>query len=754
MKSLPSHSRDLRSGSSNDGAGRRRGLPTSELRSSEEGAILILALAYLVLISIVVAALTTWVSNDLNNSSKFSSANSITAAASGMTDLAIQYVRYNPLISNDQAVAPATSQLVACWGGTSLKLIPVIDGEQVAVWCTTSWTPLVATTRTVTFYACPISITANNCAAPDNALLTAIVVYDDYPPAPARSAPIQDLCTVFCGEGMTIQSWQWGASSSGNVTGVAASMTFSNEPSDTNALSSTQAAVTVEDSSGNAVAGDTVSIIQQSGPSCGTPPAQGPCITSSSSTLTAITNTSGVAEFNNIVPQAQGNYTITAADGSATATSTNFVVGLQRSVITTSAAPVKATQGGTYTATATASSGTAVSIAAPTSDNGVCTLSGDIVTFTGPGTCTLNFNDPETGSTTYAAALQVTLSFPVGGKTVTQVGISLATTPPTESTTTNDQVTVVLENSVGATQAASATTTVVLSDIGNGQFSTNQGVAGSSTLTLTFNQGQSTATTSSYFGSPTTGPDTISAVNGSTNWGSVSFTVQGGTPAQVAITPSTTTPTVNSSTNTTLTLQLEDSGGNLATSSTPITLTLSAPTGFFSTSTPPSAGTATLNVTFPSGVGTETVYFGDQKSGSDTITAKNVATVWSTTTLNLTAGPASQIVITLNPMPPAKATGTTPTTNATVTAQLEDQYGNPVLTSNVSLTFTDSGTGLFSAGNVGTRLSQSSASLAVMTTNGLATASFGDTTAQSDVISVTGTVNGTAITGMTSAFTV
>jgi hypothetical protein len=158
MKSLPSHSRDLRSGSTNDGAGRGRGHPTSELHSGEEGAILILALAYLVLISIVVAALTTWVSNDLNNSSKFSSANSITAAASGMTDLAIQYVRYNPLITNSQMVAPATSPLVACWGGTSITAIPVIDGEQVAVWCTTVWTPLVATTRTVTFYACPISV--------------------------------------------------------------------------------------------------------------------------------------------------------------------------------------------------------------------------------------------------------------------------------------------------------------------------------------------------------------------------------------------------------------------------------------------------------------------------------------------------------------------------------------------------------------------------------------------------------------------
>jgi hypothetical protein len=724
----------------------RRDRPTSNRQSGEEGAILILALAYLLAISLVVAVLTTWVSNDLDNSSKFSTANSLTAAASGMTDLAIQYVRYNPLITNNQPIAPATSPLVACWGGTSITAIPVIDGQQVAVWCTTQWTPLVATTRTVTFYACPISVTAGGCAAPGNSLLTAIVVYDDYPPAPARSAPIQDLCTVYCGEGMTIQSWQWGASSSGNVTGVAASMTFSNEPSDTNALSSTQAAVTVVDSSNSPVVGDTVTIVQQSGPSCGSP--LGPCISSPSSVMTAITNTLGVAQFNNIVPQVQGNYTITAVDGSATATSTNFVVGLQRSVITPPSPPPKATQGGTpFTVTATATSGDVVSIAAPSSDNGICTLSANIVSFVGPGTCTLNLNDPATGSTTYAPALQVTLSFPVGGKTVTQVGITLGTTTPAESATTNDQVTVVLENSVGATQAASAPTTVVLSDIGNGFFSSTLGGTSASTLTLTFNTGQSTATTSAYFGDQTVGTDTISAVNGTTIWGTASLAVGVGSASQVAITPSTTTPGVNSLTNTTLTLQLEDSGGNFTTSGTPLTLTLSAPTGFFSSSTG-TAGTSTLSVTFPSGVGSESVYFGDTKSGSDVITAKNGTTsVWATSTLTLTAGPATQVLITLNPTPPPKA-GTT--TNTAVTAQLEDQYGNAVQTNGVSLTFTNSGAGLFSAGAVGTRLSQSSASVTVMTMSGVATTSFGDTTVQSDTITVTGT----GISTSTSPFTV
>ncbi len=66
----------------------------------------------------------------------------MTVAASGMTDLAIQYVRYNPLISNSTTVELPTP-FVPCWGGTSVTAIQAIDGDQVAVWCSTVWNPLV-----------------------------------------------------------------------------------------------------------------------------------------------------------------------------------------------------------------------------------------------------------------------------------------------------------------------------------------------------------------------------------------------------------------------------------------------------------------------------------------------------------------------------------------------------------------------------------------------------------------------------------
>ncbi|HEV3188307.1 MAG TPA: hypothetical protein VGZ04_09730, partial [Acidimicrobiales bacterium] len=49
--------------------------------SGEDGAILILAFVYLVAVSLVITMLSTWVTNDLNNSTRFTAANSTTLAA-------------------------------------------------------------------------------------------------------------------------------------------------------------------------------------------------------------------------------------------------------------------------------------------------------------------------------------------------------------------------------------------------------------------------------------------------------------------------------------------------------------------------------------------------------------------------------------------------------------------------------------------------------------------------------------------------
>jgi hypothetical protein len=210
------------------------------------------------------------------------------------------------------------------------------------------------------------------------------------------------------------------------------------------------------------------------------------------------------------------------------------------------------------------------------------------------------------------------------------------------------------------------------------------------------------------------------------------------------MTSSTTTPTVNSLTNTTPSLQLEDSGGNFTTSNATTTLMFSAPSGFFATSAG-STGTSTPSVTFPSGVGTATVYIGNQTSGSDVITTNNGTNVWATSTLTFVASTASQIQITL--APPTNLQ-TSPTTNIAVTLQLQDQYGNAVHTSGVALTLINSGSGYFTTQD-GVVKVMSSTSLG-LTTNalGVATGYFGDANTESGTI----TASGTGLSSSTSPF--
>jgi len=402
--------------------------------------VLILALIYIVVVSLVVAALSTLAMNDLNNTSKFSTTSALEAAATNMTEVAIQYVRYSPQLTSSQTPGVA-SPLIACWGDDSISQLPSFDTHQIAVWCSTVWNPLSAHTRQVSFYACPSSLTAAQCDSSGNTLLQASVTFDDYPAPPKVSAPIQTLCSVLCGQGMTLTSWIWGSSTSGSVSGIATSLTFSVEPSDVNVGNTTSAAVTVLDANANPVAGDTVTILVQSGP------AQ----LDASSTLTAVTNTSGVAAFSNLVPDAGGNYVLEAADGHVTQSSTNFVVTKNTNNFTSvSSAPASATVGSaTYTPSAVTSSGDAVTITLDATSTG-CTMSAGVISFTAAGTCVVDFNDP--GNAVYAPVTQVQQSIPV----VTSVSGSYSGSSSTNLPSGGAYYAINALNSVGSTTSHTA----------------------------------------------------------------------------------------------------------------------------------------------------------------------------------------------------------------------------------------------------------------------------------------------------------
>ena len=93
----------------------------------------------------------------------------------------------------------------------------------------------------------------------------------------------------------------------------------------------------------------------------------------------------------------------------------SFSIGQASQAITfSSSAPSGATVGGTtYTPTASSSSELTVQFSIEgTSSSGACTISADVVSFTGVGTCVVDAN--QTGDANYVAAPQVQQSFTIG----------------------------------------------------------------------------------------------------------------------------------------------------------------------------------------------------------------------------------------------------------------------------------------------------------------------------------------------------
>jgi hypothetical protein len=198
------------------GERRNTGAPRDGARN-ENGAVLVLALVFLIAVGGIITALATWGMNDLNNTGEFTAARTLQYGVSSATEVAIQNIRYTPLWSTQTAQNATPSQPTSCWGSGQMSDLTT-NGEDVAVWCSTVWTPLSANTRTVTLSACPVTASeeaaetdpqiAASCAS--NPTLQANVTFGDYPPNQI-SPPTTGECAVYCGTTMTVNSWLWGA---------------------------------------------------------------------------------------------------------------------------------------------------------------------------------------------------------------------------------------------------------------------------------------------------------------------------------------------------------------------------------------------------------------------------------------------------------------------------------------------------------------------------------------------------------------
>lgn len=195
---------------------RRTGLSRRRDRS-EKGSSLILALIYIVSVSLIVGALADWAMNDLSNTTHFQNASSLDNAVSGATEVAIQSIRYYP-----QYPATQSPTVANCWTpptGSYASETSAINTDLVAVWCSTVENLKSPNTRVVTFYACPetaasLNSTGNAATAmgscQSNPKLKAVVTFDDYPSG--GGGLLTQTCSGgpgICGFAATTNQWTW-----------------------------------------------------------------------------------------------------------------------------------------------------------------------------------------------------------------------------------------------------------------------------------------------------------------------------------------------------------------------------------------------------------------------------------------------------------------------------------------------------------------------------------------------------------------
>ena len=697
---------------------------------ADRGAVLILALFFVVAVGLVATALATWATNDLNNSKTFNTVEALHSDATGMMKLSVQYVRYNPVISTSQA-SNVASPVTACWGGSDTAGLPKFDNNvQVAVWCSTVWNPGNANTRTVTFYACsaapPPAVPASVCTTTGETLLTEVVIFDDYPAG--VNAPIQALCTVTCGSGQTVMSSKWGPSIVDVQAITPTSITFTQEPSPTSVGNPTTAYVQILGGSALPISNEPVTLTASSGG------------TLSSASTTAFTNVSGIAVFNNIVPSSAGSIILTAADvnGSLTTTSTAFQVGKGANTINLSAAPINPYMGTSVTVSATATSLDAIVISGTpgiivsSTTTAVCTASGGTITLVGVGPCTLSFSD--SGNTNYFAAT-ASMTFSVVAVPAASVVVTAAPSSVGASAVTNDQLTLTLQSAGGTNTVSTGTTIVTLTHSGSGYFASANGVA-SNTTTASFGNGVGSVTV--YFGDTVAEAGTITASSGSLTSGTTSVTVTAGAAKVVGVTAAT--PVIAKSvTNDAVNLVLQDQFGNTVSPMTATTLNLlSSGSGYFAAVSGSAIPIATV-ILPAGGSGKSTVYFGDTHSETATLTVTGAGGLTGSTFVAVSAASPSQVVLSL-----ANTTRASSSSNLAVNISLKDQYGNPVTPSvNTSFNLASTPSGYFTISNGG----MSHISLATILANASSvTVYFGDTTVQSPTITVSsaGLVSATA----------
>jgi hypothetical protein len=174
---------------------------TARRDDGEDGVIMILALAFLVSVSLTIGALLSLTNVNLVNTRGLQQTRGAEYAADAAVENAIQELRYqaptNPITCPNFPTA-GTSMLV---NGVNTYYV-TINNENITVKCTMGIPPQFFG-RIVQFSACRVTASAN-CQA--NAIIQATVVFNDVQPGCQTSPP--SSCAGFWGQGgVTVQQW-------------------------------------------------------------------------------------------------------------------------------------------------------------------------------------------------------------------------------------------------------------------------------------------------------------------------------------------------------------------------------------------------------------------------------------------------------------------------------------------------------------------------------------------------------------------
>jgi hypothetical protein len=169
----------------------------------DSGAILILALVFMLVSSLTIYAILDFAGNSLLDSQAFRNATGLDYAVSSAVQIEAQNLRYNYEAATNSAETCTPSNTTVTVGSTQVPVYQS-NNESVVVYCNIVDNPDSAATRVITFSACTYVTTETSCL--NSPFLQAVVTYDDYSESNQLSCnSASDEIT--CGTAMSVSSW-------------------------------------------------------------------------------------------------------------------------------------------------------------------------------------------------------------------------------------------------------------------------------------------------------------------------------------------------------------------------------------------------------------------------------------------------------------------------------------------------------------------------------------------------------------------